>query len=106
MSHPTKKPILGMWNLEEMVECGTKISHSRRCWSPFQLFPCQAGVPAEFFVFSVCGEGKEAQPSEPSPRARLPKKSPQAVKDRFCHSGPCVAPFKGQHHLTLGLHKT
>ena len=39
----------------------------------------------------------------PSPGARLPKKSPQAVKDRFCNSRPCVATLKGQHHLTLGL---
>ena len=59
MNHPTNMPIIGMWamflypHLEEMVECGTKISYSRRCWSSFKLFPCKAGVPASFFIFSA-----------------------------------------------------
>ena len=73
MSHPTKKPILGMWNLEEMVECGTKISHSRRCWSPFQLFPCQAGVPAEFLYFLSVVKERKLNPhlGQGSPRRAL-----------------------------------
>ena len=51
-----------------------------------------------------CKHPPKTPPSLPSPGTRLAKKSPQAVKDRFCHSRPCVAPLKGQHHLTLGLH--
>ena len=59
MNHTTNMAIIGKWaiffypHLEKMVECGSKISYSRRCWSSFKLFPCKAGVPASFFIFSA-----------------------------------------------------
>ena len=76
--------------LKEMVKGGSEISNCRSCGGTFQFFSSQPGIPVKSHIYLVVRRRVSS-----SPWARLSKKSSQAVKDRFCHSRPCVATLKG-----------